>query len=924
MKSILLIIFFFNLRLLFSQFETPDVQKYSVSTYGTEFNFSLPSKIDNSVETAEIYLFSEFNCDVKIKGSSFNTDVQLIANQKKVILVPSEDVFAEIIEQGQILAKSSFLYSKKALNIKSTKPIKVYVKYSSIATEATQLFPDNCLGNDYILQSYAGRNLQVGNLSPLGVVTAVEDETELNIIIGGLNSSQIKYQDKTYNYGDTLKLNLNKGDVFQIANFIDKDVELSGTRIQSNKKINVISGHYCADVPLGNFGCNYLLESNIPVSSFGKVHYIPELPNRMYPGIIRIYAIESGTKIYENDEEILSLSNSKPGLKGNSWEEYRLNDKSEIIKHSVISSNKPIGISFLITGGAQEDNTDVKPAQNTILPVDFYYYHSNLISLESNTDNFEKLILMNLPLENNSLQITNYFKGYSQNDWKVIKDFYSNINMYNNEYANLLNFDGAFEGEILTEEPHFYSQFAMMTDKPNSFIYTNTEVLWNLNSNDKKQPTISIVDTTRDENNFLIQFSLNDEEIGLNRCFILENDDFLLDTILGNSTVQNAILAFEITPEIDKIYKIIAVDNSNNKTEFEIPNVYKLEEEEEEEKELWDSVYVETGFIDFDLIELGTSKSMTFELSLETTTTSEIIEISLQDENNVFDLTSNIELPYSFTNGEKISININYLPLQEYTKLEETSPYGKVDFSKLIVKTTNNEFGIDIIGKAGVARLYHRYNNNGIIDTMSFGVNHQIRLNKFFIQNYNIDTKEDGTYNLEITGLNMDSIYTLNGIKLDPPDNINFKGAFELDENFNFVNPLVLEPGELVYYNNEIEFQGIRAGHFDYYIPIICNAINVNSEMGILHLEFIVFDDESSVTKLNSDDYYIENNQLIINKLNFDTETEVSLMDINGKSFFKKLNLLELNTIDLTKYKNQAVILIIHQKGKMKFAKILN
>ena len=186
-----------------------------------------------------------------------------------------------------------------------------------------------------------------------------------------------------------------------------------------------------------------------------------------------------------------------------------------------------------------------------------------------------------------------------------------------------------------------------------------------------------------------------------------------------------------------------------------------------------------------------------------------------------------------------------------------------------------------MIGKGGVARVYALYNTNNVIDTLSFGKVHPVSENRFFIQNYNIFTKLNGTYPLKITGLNLDSLHDLAWTKVYA-DNINFKGRFELDDNNNFKTPIIIEPGKKVYFNEEVEFLGTRDGIFYYNIPIVSNAIN-SKDLGFILFEFIVFEKKHSSIKLRSDDFNILNSQLTINLENFNLNAEFAIIDLNGK-----------------------------------------
>jgi len=67
---------------------------------------------------------------------------------------------------------------------------------------------------------------------------------------------------------------LNAGDVIEIGTTAG---DLTGSLVTSDKPVQVISGHYCADVPDGIAACDHMEESMFPVDTLG-LHYIVNAP----------------------------------------------------------------------------------------------------------------------------------------------------------------------------------------------------------------------------------------------------------------------------------------------------------------------------------------------------------------------------------------------------------------------------------------------------------------------------------------------------------------------------------------------------------------------------------------------------------------------------------------------------------------------
>lgn len=907
---------------LFAQYEKPFVEKYGVSTFGKEFIFSVPSMLFNFTTTADIILYSEYNCSVKVSGITQDYNISLKAYEKKIVTIPIADVVSKVISLQTTLANNSEVFEKKAVEITSNYPVQCFIRVSDgSVSEATQIYPNNVLGKDYILQSYMSKSNNQSNLSPIFTISAIEDSTELNITLGGLNSSEIKLNNVSYNFGNEFEIKLNKKDVLQILNFQNSESELSGTRVNSNKKINVISGHFCADVPNGVFACNPLLESNLPTHSFGKKNYIPKLNNRMYGGLIRVFAVEKNTKIYEDGELLFTLSNSKPGLKGNSWDEFRVNEKSSSKKYSIITSDKPIGVSFLNTG-ENEDNSGYKPFLTHLIPVDFYSKYTKIIfptKIDNNEDsNYVKLIL---PAKNQRIDNEVYFRNSNSNEWFRLNEYYNDFEIYDNDNVILNDFDVNQEVEIWSEKGLFPFIYNKTSQNFPQFGTSIVNSFWDLSKKDTTAPEIEISSQEKIDSNLTVNIEIKDAKSDLIRYILQKesgsNTEFIQNIDLISESSNTYTSTFTIIPKENILYNIYAIDNANNYTKYELGDMYVKEEEKIE----YDSLDFNVEYLDFGLVQLNDSSIFDLEITSISSTTTQITEISIDSDDDAFEILEYPTLPLSINVNEKFKLKIKYSPIKEYTENEENIKYGKVDFDELIIESSNTISKLDIIGKGGVARINAIYNNNNIIDTLSFGKVHLVGNNRFFIENFNIATKENGTYPLTITGLNLDSLYDLTWTKVHA-DNINFKGKFELDENDNFKTPIIFEPGERIYFNEEVEFLGTRDGIFYYNIPIISNAVN-SKNLGFILFEFIVFEEKFSNVKLGSDDYKIQNKHLTINIENFKTHSEFAIFDINGKKIIERTKITSMNTIDLSQYNKEILFLVIIENDIVKFAKIL-
>ncbi|MBM2816222.1 MAG: IgGFc binding protein [Ignavibacteria bacterium] len=83
--------------------------------------------------------------------------------------------------------------------------------------------------------------------------------------------------------------------------------DLTGSLIQSNKKVAVFSGHRCAYVPDSTLYCNHLVEQMPPINTWGKHFFLGKFHSRNIYNY-RVLASMNETKVFENDKLIRLLN----------------------------------------------------------------------------------------------------------------------------------------------------------------------------------------------------------------------------------------------------------------------------------------------------------------------------------------------------------------------------------------------------------------------------------------------------------------------------------------------------------------------------------------------------------------------------------------------------------------------------------------
>lgn len=271
------------------------------SPEGTEFwlcfmrNHNNATRDNPNVTPLDLKLFltsdKDANVKIRIKSIGYSEDVFVKGGTVKAIQVSNlaQVTSSEVIESG------------RGIHVTSDVPISVYgLNRRKLTTDTFMGFPVNVLGKNYRVMCY---DVSIKLMAQLAVV-ATEDSTEV-IITPTVDT------DGGHKRGTPFKVMLNKGDVYQVAaanlaNCID-DCDLTGSLVESDKKIAVFSGHQCAYVPTDVIACNHLVEQVPPLNSWGKHFYIGAFKKRSFYNY-RVLANEDNTKVFENNKLIGTIN----------------------------------------------------------------------------------------------------------------------------------------------------------------------------------------------------------------------------------------------------------------------------------------------------------------------------------------------------------------------------------------------------------------------------------------------------------------------------------------------------------------------------------------------------------------------------------------------------------------------------------------
>ena len=224
-----------------------------------------------------------------------------VAELKMCFEEPQSNACLEIEEKAT-------LKSGGAYRVRSTQPVTVYQfspldyeldGHNSFTNDASLLLPATTWTGNYITGGWNGLVTERVNYPGTLVVTASSDNTRVTI-----TSRADTIADNgapAFVSGVPQTVTLNQGDVLQIAAFGDESADLTGSLVAADKPVQVISGHYCANVPTDVRFCDHLEESILPVEVLGASYAIlppstPTIPQGKEQ-VVRFVAAEPNTTL---------------------------------------------------------------------------------------------------------------------------------------------------------------------------------------------------------------------------------------------------------------------------------------------------------------------------------------------------------------------------------------------------------------------------------------------------------------------------------------------------------------------------------------------------------------------------------------------------------------------------------------------------
>lgn len=258
-----------------------------------------------------------------------------------------------------------------AYHLRSTRPVTVYqfsaLDYAfggkfSYSNDASLLLPTNVWTGNYVAPAWTTWTHPIGVLPGSIAITAQQDNTSVMVNSRATTTGGDGAPSFSPNAPQTVTLN--SGDVLML---MSTDGDLTGSTVTADKKVQVIGGHHCTQVPIGYTACDHIEESVFPIEALSDTYLVtaPTIPaGGARTQITRVIAAQPNTTV-EVD----------PASVGGPYTLAAIGDFVEIssVADMAISANNKIIVSHYMVGQDAPPAAGIgDPAYTLSVPIDQY------------------------------------------------------------------------------------------------------------------------------------------------------------------------------------------------------------------------------------------------------------------------------------------------------------------------------------------------------------------------------------------------------------------------------------------------------------------------------------------------------------------------------------------------------------------------
>ena len=218
--------------------------------------------------------------EVEVPGIGFRQAFTVAPGQVTAVTLPPET--------AQQVASIFGDLESKSVHVVADKEVTVYgLNRVEFTTDAFLGLPRDVLGKDHVIASYA--STQPSEIS----VGAPYNDTTLTIdVVGDVNGS----------VPGPHVFHLDAGDTIQI-----QGVDLTGSRVTSDKPVSVYGGVQCANVPQNITFCDHITEQMPSTDLLGSRFVTVPLATRLGGDTFRVVATQANTTVNVNGQDVATI-----------------------------------------------------------------------------------------------------------------------------------------------------------------------------------------------------------------------------------------------------------------------------------------------------------------------------------------------------------------------------------------------------------------------------------------------------------------------------------------------------------------------------------------------------------------------------------------------------------------------------------------
>ena len=242
----------------------------------------------------------------------------------------------------------------------------------SYSNDASLLLPSTAMTNNYRVTGYKG--VPPVGFPPFGIegissalsVTATQPNTEVTLTLSSTATVLVSASGQKIPATSSGKVTLtlaNAGDVAQFVAGQGKD--FSGSLVQSDKPVQVISSLPCISIPAGQQACDHIEETVPPAETLGKRYIVvqPTGPKGQPVGqAVRLYGNQDGTK--------LTYSPSKPAKCPDTLNAGQIGECDVVSASFEVTGDKEFGVSTFLLGASAYNDKKGDPSHTNVAAVE--------------------------------------------------------------------------------------------------------------------------------------------------------------------------------------------------------------------------------------------------------------------------------------------------------------------------------------------------------------------------------------------------------------------------------------------------------------------------------------------------------------------------------------------------------------------------